>query len=82
MSITVGREEINLNKTDSKNYERKGGIISSSPKGGCGFSTCNCSPGHWISVLEPVGEDNILRILKFRFSSRLELEDFIEGMKS
>lgn len=57
----------------------EGKIITSVKSGGCGLPGCGCSPGHWISVAEPVNEDSILKITKFRFDSREELEEFIDS---
>jgi len=64
-----------IKKGDEFRYAINGCIKVSHPKGGCGSETCQCSPGHWISVIEPA-RDGIQQGVIFHFDNREELEAF------
>lgn len=69
------------NKIDESNMNKimlDGGIVRSHPSGGCGLNGCTCSPGHWITVLEPC-RDGKVRGTRFTFDSRSELEEVDGG---
>lgn len=51
-----------------------GGVRRSAPQGGCGAPGCACSPGHWISVIQPRSEDGVVAGYTAHFSSREELD--------
>lgn len=54
-----------------------GRISTSHPKGGCGAGRCNCSPGHWLSVVKPRTENGIVEGYYIQFDSRKELETYV-----
>lgn len=49
-----------------------GKVSISAPNGGCDLEGCNCSPGHWISIIEPL-KGNTLEGVTYHFESRFEL---------
>lgn len=52
----------------------EGSTRYSAPEGGCGSRGCNCSPGHWLSVIEPRTPDGVVAGYTAHFDSRAELE--------
>lgn len=56
----------------------EGHISLSAPGGGCGLGSCNCSPGHWISVSLPRTEGGIVIGATFTFKSRTELLKYLQ----
>jgi len=55
-----------------------GAIRRSHPDGGCGTGNCSCSPGHWVSIIEPRTEDGIVKATKIHFESREEMEEYLK----
>lgn len=51
-----------------------GGTRYSALEGGCGMGRCNCSPGHWLSVINPRTPDGVVSGYTAHFDSRAELE--------
>ena len=57
--------------------ETDGGTRMSQPEGGCGIDTCNCSEGHWLTVIQPRTEDGIVEGVKYIFDNQEELNEFV-----
>lgn len=51
----------------------EGTIQSSDPKGGCGLGECNCSEGHWLSIVMPRTKSGSVRGLLVTFKDRKEM---------
>ena len=79
MAIKVERFETAINESNKNMINLKGGIVESRPNGGCGWGSCKCSEGHWISVVEPM-KDNRVKGTRFVFDTREELEAFKKGI--
>ena len=75
--MRIERDTIKVDESNKNMYELEGKIVVSHPKGGCGMGHCNCSPGHWISMIEPI-QDGEIKITKFVFDSREELDRHID----
>lgn len=59
--------------------ETKGKIVMSDPNGGCGLENCNCSEGHWISIIKPRTEEGIVEGIKVKFENSFEMDTFIKS---
>jgi hypothetical protein len=55
-----------------------GAIIMSQDNGGCDIKSCNCSPGHWITILMPRTSKGLVRGMSVSFKDRLELLTFLD----
>jgi hypothetical protein len=55
----------------------KGGIKMSASRGGCGIRTCNCSPGHWISITQPRTEEGIVVGTVINFTDKKEMDKYL-----
>ncbi len=51
----------------------EGTIQSSDPKGGCGLGKCNCSEGHWLSIVMPRTKSGTVRGIMVTFKDRKEM---------
>lgn len=51
----------------------EGTIQYSDPKGGCGLGECNCSEGHWLSIVMPRTKSGSVRGLLVTFKNRKEM---------
>lgn len=55
-----------------------GRTLLSHPEGGCGAPGCNCSPGHWINVVNPRTPDGVVAGFTIYFDSRKSLENYLK----
>lgn len=61
--------------------EVKGSLILSHHNGGCGLPNCPCSPGHWLTMMNPRNPDTgSVDGVQFDFDSRESMVHFVEGM--
>ena len=51
----------------------EGQIQTSVPKGGCGAGNCNCSEGHWISIILPRTSGGVVKGITVKFKDRKEM---------
>lgn len=61
-----------------KPEHHNGAIVMSPPGGGCGIPTCDCSPGHWISILMPRKEDGDAEGIVVWFDDKAEMDLFFK----
>jgi hypothetical protein len=45
--------------------------------GGCGLSGCNCSPGHWLSIVKARTDDGIVEGFTIHFDNKNEMDEHI-----
>jgi len=55
-----------------------GGIHTSAPEGGCGSGNCNCSPGHWITIIMPRTIDGKVECIRVQFDSKAEKDKYLK----
>ena len=53
-----------------------GRIVMSETNGGCSLKGCNCSQGHWISIVKPRTEDGVVECVKVSFDNQAEMDLF------
>lgn len=56
-----------------------GRISKSAPNGGCGAPGCECSPGHWISVVLPRTPAGEVESVLISFDTKEEMENFLKN---
>jgi hypothetical protein len=66
---------IEIDSGDSTIAPGKYTTVASAQRGGCGSEDCNCSPGHWVSVITRE------KVIQFNFPNRMRLLEFIQEMK-
>ena len=55
-----------------------GFVSMSHENGGCGFSDCSCSPGYWLSIVEPRDpKTKTVSGLKVTFDNEIEMTNFL-----
>lgn len=57
-----------------------GGVTMSDISGGCGMGNCNCSPGHWICITQPL-KNGIVEGVTIYFNNRRELEIYTQTIE-
>lgn len=60
------------------NTER--GIKYSAINGGCGFSGCGCSPGHWMCMSLGL-VDGVVNVMTIHFVDKGEMSNFITSFR-
>jgi hypothetical protein len=57
----------------------EGRVSMSAIDGGCGAGKCNCSEGHWISIVKPRTPEGVVEGMTVQFESHEELLAFKKG---
>ena len=58
--------------------EVSGKIVMSQNSGGCGLDTCNCSEGHWITIVKPRTSDGIVEGVSVKFDDMKEMQKLFD----
>lgn len=53
------------------------GAVRMSRGEGCGLKDCNCSPGIWLSIIEPIDGNGNVKGVMHEFNDLSELDDFL-----
>ena len=66
---------------DGGSVGTQGDIRFAKQEGGCGLEHCNCSNGHWMSIVNPRSDDGVVSGVTIHFDSNQQVIHFINNFK-
>lgn len=57
----------------------QGRVSMSAVNGGCGAGNCNCSEGHWVSIVKPRTQEGVVEGMTIQFDDQAEMNKFLRG---